>query len=120
LQPFRDLSVWHRAHQLALAVYRFTESFPRGEIFGLAVQLRRAAAAIPMRIAEGCGKDNSSDFLRCLAQARGSNVEFEYLILLARDLQLLDAADYDVLQAQLVEVRRMLSGLMKSVQSGAA
>ncbi len=49
--------------------------------------------------------------IRCLQQAPGSNVEFEYLLLLARDLRLLEQAWYDALQKQLVEVRRMLSGL---------
>ena len=73
-----------------------------------------------MRIAEGCGKDDRGDFHRCLTQERGSNVELEYLILLARDLQLMEPAAYDSLQSQLVEVRRMLSGLMKSVHSGMA
>lgn len=42
----------------------------------------------------------------------------EYQLLLPRDLRLMEAAAYDALQAQVVEVRRMLSGLMKSTHNG--
>jgi four helix bundle protein len=40
-------------------------------------------------------------------------VEVEYQLLLARDLQFIEPAVHDALQHQLIEVRKMLSGLMK-------
>jgi len=40
-------------------------------------------------------------------------VEVEYQLLLARDLQFIEPSAYDALQHQLIEVRKMLSGLMK-------
>jgi len=45
-----------KAHELVLAVYRFTESFPERETYGLAHQMRRAAVSLPANIAEGFGK----------------------------------------------------------------
>ena len=72
-----------------------------------------------MKIAEGCGKDDQTGFVDCLGQARGIGMEVEYQLLLARDLQLLEVPAYEALQGQLVEVRRMLSGLMKTVRSDA-
>jgi four helix bundle protein len=42
-------------------------------------------------------------------------MEVEYQLLLSRDLQFIEAESYQVLQDQLIEVRRMLSGLMKAV-----
>jgi hypothetical protein len=50
---FQDLIVWQKAHQFVLAVYRFSESFPQKEIYGLTSQFRRAAISIPAHIAEG-------------------------------------------------------------------
>ena len=41
-------------------------------------------------------------------------MEVEYQLLLARDLQFMNPDDYDALQAQVIEVRKMLSGLMKT------
>jgi len=57
VRDFRELDVWRKAHQFVLDVYRATDSLPKIEIFGITVQLRRAAISIPTRIAEGCGRD---------------------------------------------------------------
>jgi four helix bundle protein len=114
MQAFQNLDVWRKAHKLTLELYRTTENFPRSEAFGLTVQVRRLSAQIPMKIAEACGHDRHSDFAQCLGQARGSGVELEYALLLSRDLELITAASYDVFQGQVIEVRRMLSGLIRS------
>jgi hypothetical protein len=50
---FRKLIVWQRAHQLVLQVYKFTEKFPKHEMFGLTSQLRRAMVSVPANVAEG-------------------------------------------------------------------
>ena len=41
----------------------------------------------------------------------------EYLILLAHDLKYIDPPTHKVLLAQLIEVRKMLSGLLRTVKS---
>jgi four helix bundle protein len=117
MQAFQNLDVWRKAHHLTLDLYRITEGFPRSETFGLATQLRRLSTNIAMKIAEGCGYDRSSEFVACLGQARGSGVELEYA-LLSRDLELIQPEAHDTFQSQIVEVRRMLSGLIRSA-SGA-
>jgi len=115
MRDFRNIDAWHKAHAFTLAIYRITESFPRTEIFGLAAMLRRRSADIAMRIAEGCGKDINAEFVSCLQQARGIGLEVEYQLLLARDLHLIETSGYETLRDNLIEVRRMLSGLMKSL-----
>ncbi len=114
MQPFRNLDVWRKAHTLTLDIYRITEGFPKTETFGLATQLRRSSMTISMKIAEGCGREGL-EFGRCLQQARATGVELEYLLLLAYDLHLIDEPAHEVLQAQLIEVRKMLSGFMKTL-----
>jgi four helix bundle protein len=61
MQNFRDLTVWQKAHRLTLAVYQFTRSFPREEIYGLTSQMRRAAASVATNIAEGCGRRSDAE-----------------------------------------------------------
>ncbi len=34
LKDFRNLKVWEKAHQLTLAIYKNTKSFPKEELFG--------------------------------------------------------------------------------------
>ena len=63
-KSFRDLIVWRKAHELALAVYRFTGSFPKQETYGLSSQMRRAAVSIPANIAEGFRKRGRADKAR--------------------------------------------------------
>src|SRR6201994_4486720 len=84
MQDFRNLDAWVKAHRLVLAVYSATRALPREEIFGITMQLRRAATAVPMRIAEACGGD-AQDMARELRRAAAMTSDLEYLVLLASD-----------------------------------
>ncbi len=107
MKDFRSLNVWEKAHQLALALYPVTASFPRQQAYGLASQIRRAASAIPSNIAEGCGREGDPELARFCIIARGSAPELEYQLLLARDLKWIQAKDYEKISAQTVEIKRM-------------
>lgn len=113
VRDFRELKVWEKAHQLTLAVYRATTSFPTDEKYGLTSQLRRAAAAIPANIAEGCGRGGERELARYLQIAMGSASELEYHLLLARDLGFVDGALYQQLQERTTEVKRMLTSFVR-------
>ena len=117
MKNFRDLKVWEKAHSLTLDSYRFTNAFPRQELFGLTSQIRRAAVSIAANIAEGCGKRGNGEFQRYLNIATGSASELEYHFLLARDLHMLDEASYHRLDEAVVEVKRMLSALVRKVEA---
>ncbi len=69
MRDFRELKVWEKAHRLALQIYESTEDFASDERFGLTVQLRRAAASVPMNIAEGCGRDSERELARFMGIA---------------------------------------------------
>jgi hypothetical protein len=43
-KSFEDAELWQVAHRWVLDVYRFTESFPKQELFGLTSQLSRFGA----------------------------------------------------------------------------
>ena len=113
VQNFQNVDVWHRAHELVLEVYRATEKLPKSEVFGVTVQLRRAAISVPTRIAEGCGRENDTEFAAQLHKAQGGATELEYLLLLCRDLGYLPAEDYEALVERVVTVKKMLFGLLR-------
>jgi four helix bundle protein len=117
VQDFRQLKVWRTSHELALAVYRATQDFPRSETYGLTSQMRRAAAAIPTNIAEGTGRGSDADFARFLHIAMGSASELEYLLLLARDLAYIDDKVRAPLDHLTIEVKRMLAALLRTLKS---
>ena len=109
MKDFRQLKVWQKAHQLTLAIYQATATFPREEIYGLTGQMRRAAASIPSNLAEGCGRNSDAELARFSSMAAGSASELEYHLLLARDLNLIPLNDYQLLAEQIVEIKRMLT-----------
>jgi four helix bundle protein len=113
--PFRRLSVWLKAHELALRVYRATDGPAWRRFPGLSSQIRRAVASIPANIAEGAGHASDSQFNRFLEIALASAHESEYHILLAKDLEMVSAREYAVLEARLGEIKGMLIGLRKRV-----
>jgi four helix bundle protein len=115
VQNFQNVEVWRRAHELALSLYRATDKLPKSEVFGVTVQLRRAAVAVPTRIAEGCGRENDSEFANQLHKARGASAELEYLLLLCRDLAYLPPTEYEGLVDRLIEVQKMISGLARKL-----
>ncbi|HEY7352170.1 MAG TPA: four helix bundle protein [Terriglobales bacterium] len=117
MKNFRDLQVWRKAHSLALKCYSCTRDFPKHELYGITSQIRRCAVSIGANIAEGCGKRGNAEFQRYLGIAAGSSSELEYHFLLAHDLGLLSQDDYESLDASIVEVKRMLAGLIIKVEN---
>ena len=115
MQDFRNLEVWKKAHHLTLDIYRLTERFPRTEVFGLSIQLRRGAAAIATNLAEGSGH-SQVEFAKFVQIAFGSACEVEYQLLLSRDLGLISAEEHESLTANVLDIKRMLNGLLKRVQ----
>jgi four helix bundle protein len=115
MKSFRDLKVWEKSHELALAAYDATASFPKQEMFGLVSQIRRCATSIPANIAEGCGRRGNGEFHRFLQIAMGSASELEYHLLLSRDLKFLDMELHASLNGRVEEVKRMLSSLIRKV-----
>jgi four helix bundle protein len=87
---YRDLRIWQEAVALALVIYRATAEFPKHELYGLTSQMRRAAVSISSNIAEGKGHSSDGDFGRFLFHARGSLLELQTQIVIARGLEYFD------------------------------
>ena len=117
MKDFRQLKVWEKSHQLALAVYKVTAKFPKEELYGLTSQIRRASMSIPTNIAEGCGRNADAEFARFLQIAMGSASETEYQLLLSHDLGFLNKAQYDKLNIDVTEIKRMLASLLKTIRA---
>ena len=62
-KDFRDLLVWQKAHAFVLGVYKYTNDFPKSEVYGLSSQFRRAAVVC-----------ESIDFLYFAITFRGSKL----------------------------------------------
>jgi four helix bundle protein len=117
MQDFRNLRVWQKAHHLTLDIYKSSATFPREELYGLTSQMRRASVSIGANIAEGCCRKGDCELGRFLQISMGSASELEYELLLAHDLTILKAPDYDRLAKEVTEVKRMLSSLIHRLRA---
>ncbi|HEX9545422.1 MAG TPA: four helix bundle protein [Pyrinomonadaceae bacterium] len=116
IQSHRDLIVWQKSMDLVTAVYKLTDDFPKSELYGLTSQIRRCAASIPANIAEGQGRRLAGEFLQFLGNARGSLLELDTHLEIAVRLGMLNKESHSTLMEQLMEVRKLLNGLMRSIR----
>jgi len=114
---FEDLQAWRLAMELAVAVYKHTQGWPKDERYGLTSQVRRAATSIPSNIAEGKGRASDRDFLKFLDYARGSVYEVQTQIKIACRLEYLSSSEAIALENQAAEVGRVLNGLIRKIGS---
>lgn len=114
MSDFKELEVWQKAVDAVTSVYQMTTGFPESEKFGLVNQLRRAAVSIPSNIAEGSARHHSKDFIHFLRIADGSAAEVETQLIIASRLGFIESDDE--LISELVMIRRMLAGLIKSLR----
>ena len=112
MQDFKNLKVWTKAHQLTLAVYRQTRTFPADEKYELTSQFRRATVSIAANIAEGSSRESQADFRRFLEIALGSLSETQYYLILSRDLDYLKLVDHEHLDRLMTEIRKMLAAFI--------
>lgn len=117
VKRFEDLIAWQRGMELAKTVYQLTSRLPADERFGLTSQMRRAAVSVPCNIAEGFGREATSDMVRFLRMARGSPFELRTQCRLCVDLGFIVEADVPL--DLLGESDRVLQGLIRSLEDRA-
>ncbi|MGE3077367.1 MAG: four helix bundle protein [Dehalococcoidia bacterium] len=116
MRPFRENKVWQIAHELTLAVYEDTKSFPADERFALTSQLRRAAYSIPFNIVEGSAR-GEKEFHQFLRMALASAAELDYGLLLARDLGYLSGDRFNDLNTRIEVLKPMIVRFMQRIQT---
>jgi four helix bundle protein len=114
---FKKLKVWQKAHVMALDVHRVAGQIRGVKHASLRSQMIRAAMSVPTNIVEGCGQQSTREYSRFLRIALNSTTELEYHLLAARDLAAVRGSDSLTLITQVIEVRKMLYGLLRYLKS---
>ena len=112
---FRDLDVWKLGKDIVLDIYRVTELFPKGEVYGLIAQMRRAVVSIPSNVAEGFNRFHNKEYRQFLYIVLGSCAELETQVEIAIDLGYLERKDRDRLNEKVDHETRMLRNLIKKL-----
>lgn len=116
MSDFKDLKVWQKAHALAVAVSRTAKASGGSADGELRNQMKRAAISIPANIAEGRGKGTDKEQVRFLRISAGSSYELEAHLTMARDTDFIRRTRANQLIDQVVEVRKMLFGLIRYLE----
>ena len=115
MRSYKELIVWQRAMDLVIEIYQETTSFPKDELFGLVIQMKRAAVSIPSNIAEGYGRKTTADFIHFLIIARGSLYELETQLEIAKSLNFIAPDKFQPKLDKCLEIEKMLNSLIASL-----
>lgn len=117
IQTFTDLVAWQKGHSLVLVVYGLTKKFPQEEVFGLVMQLRRAMVSVTSNIAEGFSRATYADKSRFYSMALGSVTEVQNQLIIARDLGYISEKQYTEVNLSMIELHKLMNGLIKKTRS---
>jgi len=116
MRDHTKLKAFELADEVVLLVYQITAVFPKEEMYGLTLQMRRAAVSVPSNIVEGCSRPSQADYLRFLIIAFGSLRELRYQLSLSKRLGFLGNQDSSLLEQKIIEAEKVMNGLIKSVK----
>jgi len=111
---FEKLEVWKKAKEQSLSIYKITKEWPYKETFGLTSQITRAAVSVAANIAEGTSRFSDKEQKRFFEMAYGSNIELLSHMIIAESLGYCSEIQSKNLRANVLEISKMLSGLMKA------
>lgn len=114
---FRELKVWQRAKDLAVYIYRITDSGSFCRDFGLRDQIRRASVSIASNVAEGDERDTNKDSVRFLYIAKGSLAEVVTQTIIAFEIGYLSESESNQIEQECEALGKMLGSLIKARRS---
>jgi four helix bundle protein len=116
ISSFRDLLVWQKAMDLAVRCYKVAQSLPRADQMVLGYHIRKSAVSMPSNIAEGFSRHSTAFYIQHLWTTHASGAELETQVELGNRLDLIPAANAEILIADAQEVGRMINGLVRSLE----
>jgi four helix bundle protein len=111
-KTFEDIEPWQISRQLTKSIYNVTSQGSFARDFGLKDQIRKASVSIMSNIAEGFERNGTREFIQFLATAKGSAGEVRAQLYVALDQGYVDRSVFDDLSSSIIQISKMLSGLM--------
>jgi four helix bundle protein len=110
----QKLDVYSTSQMIASECYRICNHLPADERFAMISQIRRAALSVHLNIAEGSSRKSLKERKRYYEIARGSIVEIDAEMDVAKSLNYLDKADLTQLGQKMILCFKLLTGLLNS------
>ena len=111
---FQKLRVWQLAKELAVKIYKLTQTNTFSKDYGLKDQIQRSAVSIPSNIAEGDDLETDKQSIRHFYIAKGSTAELLTQLIIAQEIGYLDAETNSLLINNCKIISVMLTKLIQA------
>ena len=115
VKDYKDLKVWQKGIEIVDKIYSITATFPKEELYGLAIQMRKAAVSIPSNIAEGFARHHSKEYTQFLYISLGSCAELDTQLIIANRRKYITKKDLEELSEDINHESRMLQSLINKI-----
>ena len=111
---FKDLAVWQNAKDLAVLIYRISNSDLKNVDFALKDQIRRSAVSVASNLAEGDERDTDKESVRYFFIAKGSVAEVRTQLQIAHESGHLNGAMYESLETEYATLGKRIGKLIQA------
>jgi len=115
VKTYKDLLIWQKGIEIVKEVYLICKEIPNEELYGLQSQIKRSSVSIPSNIAEGWGRNYTKNYVQFLKYSRGSLLELETQIIIAKELNFISTSSFNKIQNLVTEESKMLNAFIKSI-----
>lgn len=108
----QKLDIYSFSKSFVLESYKLSSILPTDEKFGMISQIRRAALSVHLNIAEGASRRSEAERKRYFEISRGSIIEIDAAIDIAKELDYLKNYDTARLGESMIKCFKLLSGMI--------
>jgi four helix bundle protein len=110
-----ELDVYKRSMRLAEVIWTEAEDWPSFAKYSIGTQITQSADSIGANISEGHGRYHFGENRQFCYYARGSLQETRTWLQKARSRHLISKERFEEIDAELVEIRKMLNSYINSI-----
>ena len=109
MSGYKSLNVYQKAHELGVAIHKFSLKLPKFELYETGSQIRRASKSISANIVEGYGRRRyQADYVKFLVYSQSSCDETNEWLIYIQDL-------YEGLASEAKELLNGVDGLGRQI-----
>lgn len=110
----KKLTAWQKSIQPLPILYSLCNKPPSEEKNNLVAQIKRAGLSITNNLAEGASRKSKAEKNRFFEVARSSLVEIDNCMIVCIELQYLTEGDIGEVTLRIIEIFKLISGLIDS------
>jgi len=115
VKDYKDLKVWQKEIEIVDKIYTIIAKFPKEEVYGLVLQMRKAAVSIPSNIAEGFVRHHSKEYKQFLYISLGSCAELDTQLIISNRRKYITKEELEELTEDINHESRMLVSLINKI-----